>query len=113
MAAMTVPMKVGDLELLVEVSPLAGSESTSRLSDSVDGVHDAFVRAQSAIVEVATSTVAMFEAAAERTARPDALEVEFGLKFSAKGNVIIAGASGEATLKVTLTYDRSAKTLSS
>jgi hypothetical protein len=33
------------------------------------------------------------------------LVVEFGLKFSAKGNVVVAGATGEATLKVTLTYD--------
>jgi len=31
--------------------------------------------------------------------------VEFGLTFSAQGSVIVAGAAGEATLKVTLTYD--------
>ena len=30
----------------------------------------------------------------------------FGLKFSAQGNVIVAGAAGEATLEVTLTYRR-------
>ena len=36
--------------------------------------------------------------------RPDEVEVRFGLKFSAQGNVIVAGAAGEATLEVTLTY---------
>ncbi|MGH3830265.1 MAG: CU044_2847 family protein [Pseudonocardiaceae bacterium] len=36
--------------------------------------------------------------------RPDEVKVTFGLKFSAQGNVIVAGASGAATLEVTLTY---------
>ena len=38
-------------------------------------------------------------------ARPDRVEVEFGLKFSASGGVIMAGVAGEASLKVTLGYD--------
>jgi hypothetical protein len=33
------------------------------------------------------------------------VEVEFGLKFSASGGVIMAGVAGEASLKVTLGYD--------
>lgn len=39
-----------------------------------------------------------------RAARPDQLEVEFGLKFSAKDDVIGAGAAGEATLRVKIVY---------
>jgi len=34
------------------------------------------------------------------------MQVKFGLKFSAQGNVIVAGAAGEATLEVALTYRR-------
>ena len=101
----TISVQVGELELLVETTPVAGSEPTSKLGDAVEGVADAFTKAQLAIVEVATSTVAVIEGAARRSARPDKLVVEFGLKFSAKGNVVVAGATGEATLKVTLTYD--------
>ena len=42
-------------------------------------------------------------------ARPDRVEVEFGLKFSASGGVIMAGVAGEASLKVTLGYDVAAR----
>jgi Trypsin-co-occurring domain 1 len=35
--------------------------------------------------------------------------VEFGLKFSASGGVIMAGVAGEASLKVTLSYDVAAR----
>jgi hypothetical protein len=43
----------------------------------------------------------------ERAVRPDHVQVEFGLSFSATGNVIVAGSTVEATLKVSITYDRS------
>lgn len=105
MVARVIPVRVGDIELAVETTPLAGTEPTSKVGDAVEAVSDAFTRAQLAIVEVATSTLAVIEGAAARAARPDRLVVEFGLKFSAQGNVIVAGASGEATLKVALTYD--------
>ena len=32
------------------------------------------------------------------------MEIEFGLRFSVQGDVIVASAAGEATLKVKLTY---------
>jgi NTP-dependent ternary system trypsin peptidase co-occuring protein len=106
LAAVTIPVRVGAVELLVETTPVAGSQPTSKLGDAAENVKDAFVRAQGAILEVATSTVDVIQAAAERAAAPTSVEVEFGLKFSAQGNVIVAGAAGEATLKVKLTYER-------
>ena len=36
--------------------------------------------------------------------KPDSASAEFGLKVSAKGNLFIVEASGEATLKVTLNW---------
>jgi hypothetical protein len=95
------------VDLLVETTPVAGTEPTSALGDATDRVVDAFDRARQAIVEIAASTADVIGKAADRGAHPDHLEVEFGLKISAKGNVIVAGASGEATLRVKLTYDRS------
>jgi hypothetical protein len=71
-------------------------------------VADAFGRAQETIVEVARSTAVMIEQAGA-AARPDRVEVEFGLKFSASGGVIMAGVAGEATLGVTLSYDVAAR----
>ena len=100
-----IPVRVGGVEIEVEAVPVAGTEPTSgRLSRAADGVADAFGRAQDAIVEVARSTAAVIDRAGA-AARPDRVEVEFGLKFSASGGVIMAGVAGEASLKVTLSYD--------
>ena len=76
------------------MDPLAGGE--------------AFDRAQDAIIQVARSTAQMIEKAGA-AARPDRVDVEFGLKFSASGTVIMAGVAGEASLKVTLGYDVTAR----
>lgn len=99
------PLRVGGVELLVEVSPVAGTEpTTTKLTRAGEAVTEAFDRAQEAIVAVATSTVATISQLGERSVRLDQVQVKFGLKFTAQGNVLIAGASGEATLEVSLTY---------
>jgi hypothetical protein len=100
-----IPVRVGDIEIEVEAVPVAGTEATSsRAAKAAGSVLDAFDRAQEAIVEVAKSTAQMIEKAGA-AARPDRVDVEFGLKFSASGGVIMAGVAGEASLKVTLGYD--------
>lgn len=99
------PARVGDVEILVETTAVAGSEPTSRLTDAAVDATDALATAQQAILGLATSVAKTIKEAGERSARPDRLEVEFGLKISAKGNVIVAGTSGEATLRVMLMYD--------
>jgi Trypsin-co-occurring domain 1 len=105
-----IPVRVGGVEIEAEAVLVAGTEPTSgRLSKAAEGVTDAFTRAQEAIVGVARSTAELIERAGD-TARPDRVEVEFGLKFSASGGVIMAGVAGEATLKVTLSYDVAANT---
>ena len=57
---------------------------------------------------VASSTVDVIGQLSEQAVRPDQVEGTFGLKFSAQGNVVLAGASGEATLEVKLSYTRGA-----
>ena len=102
-----IPLQVDGVELLVEATPVAGSEPTSARLDRAQGaVVDAFDRAQSAIVAVAASTVDTIGRLGERSVHPDEMTVTFGLKFSAQGHVIVAGASGEAALEVSLTYRR-------
>ncbi|KUL27335.1 CU044_2847 family protein [Streptomyces regalis] len=108
MASGPITVQVGETELLVETVQAGGTQATSRVGDAAESVREAFARAQNAIVEVATSTIAVLDRAGQRAARPDAMEVEFGLKFSAQGNVIVAGSAGEATLRVKLTYNRGA-----
>jgi hypothetical protein len=104
-----IPVRVGDIEIEVEAVPVAGTEATSGRAERAAGsVLEAFGRAQDAIIEVARSTAQMIEKAGA-TARPDRVDVEFGLKFSASGTVIMAGVAGEASLKVTLGYDVAAR----
>jgi len=78
-------LRVGGEELLVETSPVAGSEPTSaRLGRAGEAVADAFDRAQMAIVAVATSTVATIGELGQRSVHPRQVQVKFGLKFSAQ-----------------------------
>ena len=104
---MTVPMVVEGVTLMVEVAAPTGTEDTSRLDTARDAVTDAFDRAQTAIVAVATSTVSTMGKLGRRAVAPEEVEIKFGLKFAAEGSVIVAGVSGEATLEVTLKYMRS------
>jgi hypothetical protein len=108
-AGRLIPVRVGDIEIEVEAVPVAGTEATSGRAEKATGsVLEAFGRAQDAIIEVARSTAQMIEKAGA-AARPDRVDVEFGLKFSASGTVIMAGVAGEASLKVTLGYDVTAR----
>ena len=108
-ASRLILVRVGDIEIEVEAVPVAGTEATSgRAAKAAESVLEAFGRAQDAIIEVARSTAQMIERAGA-AARPDRVEVEFGLKFSASGTVIMAGVAGEASLKVTLGYDIAAR----
>ena len=100
-----IPVRVGDIQIEVETVPVAGTEPTlGRPARAAGSVLEAFGRAQDAIIEVAKSTAQMIEKAGAAS-RPDRVDVEFGLKFSASGTVIMAGVAGEASLKVTLGYD--------
>jgi hypothetical protein len=104
-----IPVRVGDIEIEVETVPVAGTEPTlGRPARAAGSVLEAFGRAQDAIIEVAKSTAQMIEKTGA-AARPDRVDVEFGLKFSASGTVIMAGVAGEASLKVTLGYDIAAR----
>ncbi|MDQ3740750.1 MAG: hypothetical protein M3320_06735 [Actinomycetota bacterium] len=98
-------LRIGNEEVLVETVTMAGSEPTGRAARARDEVLDAFQQARAAILQVALETVDAVRGTAAQAVRPSTVEVEFGLKFSAQGNVIVAGASGEATLVVRLSYD--------
>jgi len=103
----TIEVRVGQAGLLVETIPVRGSELTSgRLDRASDHALGAVEPAQDAIVDIATSAVQVIEKAAARAVRPDRLEIEFGVGFSAQGDVIVATVEGHASLLVRLVYDR-------
>jgi Trypsin-co-occurring domain 1 len=100
-----IQVRVGDTEIQVEAVVVAGTQPTSGKAAKAAGtVLDAFDRAQDTIIQVAKSTAEMINRTGTAV-RPDRVDVEFGLKFTASGGVITAGVSGEASLTVTLGYD--------
>ncbi|GIJ26737.1 hypothetical protein Vqi01_18990 [Micromonospora qiuiae] len=107
--SVVLPVTVAGVELQVEVARPVGSEEIGRGEMVRDAVTDAFDRAQDAIVAVAASTVGTIAQLGKQSLRPDEVQVKFGLKFSASGSVIIAGASSEATMEVALTYRAAAE----
>lgn len=109
MAERVVPMKVGGVDLLVATVVLPGSEQTSgRLDRAGQKVVDAFDAAQAAIEAIAVRVAGTVASLSGQAVHPGSVAVEFGLSFTASGGVLVAGASGEASLKVTITYDRPA-----
>jgi Trypsin-co-occurring domain 1 len=99
--------RIGDVDLLIETVPVAGDEQTSgRAEEAIERVSAAFDRGQDTIVAIATKLAGTVTELGVRSVRPDHVQVEFGLSFSATGNVIVAGSTVEATLKVSITYDR-------
>ena len=107
-AERVVPMQVGGVELLVTtVGPVVppGSEQTSgRAGKVTEAVVDAFDAAGAAIEAVAGKVAATVAALSAKAMAPEKVSVEFGLSFTASGGVIVAGASAQASLKVTVTY---------
>jgi Trypsin-co-occurring domain 1 len=99
-----IPVRLGDLEFLVEASPAVGTEPTSRTSLSSAHIGDVFKRAQVIIADVAASTVKALHDSAAGMPRPEEMEMTFGIRFSAQGDVVVVHAGGEATLSVRLMF---------
>jgi hypothetical protein len=107
MAERVVPMQVAGVELLVQTVTVPGLEHTSgRMARAGDRAVEGFDRAQAAIEAIAAKTADTLRGLGKQALRPDRLAVEFGLCFTAEGGVLVAGSSVQASLKVTITYDR-------
>lgn len=105
MVGRAVPMRFGDVEVLVEVIQLGGNEQTSAIDRATGQVVDVVHRVRStlgAIAELITGVID--DLAASRVVHPDQIEVEVGLGFSTKGSVVVVSGAADASLKVKLTY---------
>jgi hypothetical protein len=103
------PVTVNGVDLLIETVPVAavGTQETSgKALRAVENLSETFDRGQDAIVAIATRLAGTLGELGARKVDPGQVQVEFGLSFSATGNVIVAGSTVEASLKVTITFDR-------
>lgn len=105
MADLVIPVQIDGIDILVQTTTVAGTEPTST-KDATGKIRDAFADANAVIASIAKSTVHTMKSLGQ-AAQPDKFTVEFGISFSTKGNIIIAGVDAGATLKVTLTYESS------
>jgi len=100
-----VPMRFGDVEVLVEAIQLGGNEPTSVIDRATGQVVDAVQRVRSTLGAITESVTGVVDdLAASRAAHPEKIEVEVGLGFSMKGSVVVVSGGTDASLKVKLTY---------
>lgn len=102
-------MRIGDVEVLVETTPVAGTEPASAVDAVREKAADSFERAKATIVAVGKSAADVIGRLSESPlARPATVEVQIGLGFTANGHVVLAGTSAYANLNVRLVYELSA-----
>jgi hypothetical protein len=77
-------------------------QGTSKLDDVIESVSESLSKK----LEILTSvSEAVSNALKESKKTFDKVEIEFGLSFTAKGNIYVVQAEAEATIKVTLAFD--------
>lgn len=101
---MLVPSEIGGVPVLVEALQVPGTEQTSRAESAAERLQDMFARAQDVIEQITMSVVKSQERIAARIHRPDCVQLEFGLKFTAQGQIVVASAATEASLSIKITY---------
>lgn len=76
-------------------------QPTGRLEDSIESINGSLGQALCVVAAVGKSFRGVFEEAGA-----DGGELELGLQFTAKGTVYVVEATGQATLKVKLSFNR-------
>ncbi len=93
-------LPIDDTEsILVEVTEVG----TTRAGAS-EVIGKAAEHLDDAVAKVVRMGQHIIKQARESPAAPDAIEIELGLKLTAKTNFVVAGSSGEANFKVTLKW---------
>jgi hypothetical protein len=94
-----------DGPVIVEVdSGDPGFRSVSRKPD--DEIIDAGERFEGALDKVRAAAVSALRTFRDKSLDPDAVSLEFGVKFNATAGAVIAKTSAEGHLTVTLTWSR-------
>ena len=105
----TTQIEEDDGVILVELTPTAGVRSVSiSPTDMLEKSQEAMDHAMKSIRGMAKKTVRTIKEI-PISERPTTISVEFGLKLNAEGNAVVAKASMEATLNVTMTWEHKGK----
>jgi len=105
---MTTPTVDQDTLILVEIAPRAGTRAVSRLSpaDLANRSAEALDAAMGTIKKMARRVSTLHK---EMPHEFTQIEIEFGVKLDVEAGALLAKAGGEASLNVTLTWERPKK----
>ena len=95
---------IGGVSVMVEAVSEPGVQPTARGDDAGRKLENAFERARDVIERLATSVSDLRTRIATEGRAPDQVELQFGLSFSAEGNIILASSTVGANLSVRITY---------
>lgn len=100
------PLKVniGGEVVYFEVEPTFGSEKTSAMSTALERAEDAFERAKKTVTSIASSMVSDLQKLDQKIT-PDEFTLEFAIKFTAEGNVMVTKVGNEANFKISMKYN--------
>ena len=99
-----------DEVILVEFAPVAGVRSVSLTpAGVVEKSQEAIDNALKTMRKMAKKSVKAIQAIPV-TERPNTIAVSFGLKLNAEGGAVVAKASVEAAINVTITWTRALPT---
>ena len=98
-----------DLHIEVADAQQPGSRGVTSGSKVTSNVNNAWEEAKKTIVAMSEDLVGAVKSI-DKKVTPDEFTLEFGLKFSADGNVFVASASAEASLQITMKYTHSKET---
>ena len=97
----SVPINNGIILIEAESS---GTENVSAFNKALEGTENALVRAQQTITSMAESMIGAIKKL-DKAVTPDQFVMSFSIKFTAEGQAVIAKASAESSLQITMTYN--------
>lgn len=103
MSAILVPIDGEPIWVEVEPQSQYGSQPTTSAEKVMKQTKEMFDHAQTTIALV-SSKLARSIKNMDQALAPETFELEFGLKFSAEGTVMLASATAECALKVKMSY---------
>jgi len=97
------PVKIDGQTVYFEVETASGFEEVGVPDDMLDKAEDAFDRTKDIVVSIAKGMVGAIRTLDEKLT-PDEFSMEFAVKLSGEGNVIVTKVGAEANFKISLKY---------
>lgn len=99
----TLPVKIEGQTVFFEVEPIYGYEETTTPGSVLEKAEDAFDRTREVVVNIAKGMVSAIKSLDQQVI-PDEFAMEFAIKLSGEGNIVVSKVGAEANFKITMKY---------